>query len=114
MIAKHVLNIGRLLTKIAVVAPLIVEVGRRCLKASRQLKRSTKPADGLTLESFDLAWTERILYREARRKLERSVATHPSATDASGKRNHQAILKRALDAALNSLRPTLSPRAEVS
>jgi len=108
MIAKHVLNIGRLLTKIAIAVPLIVEVGRRCLKANRQSKRSTKPADGLTSASFDWAFTKRILFREARKQLERCAATSKAQ---SGRREPE--LERELHVALNPLTLVLSPGASV-
>lgn len=106
-------NIGRLLTKIAIAMPIIVEVGRRCLKASRQPKRSTKPADGLTSAAFDLACSKGITFRKARQELELSEATRKSEADAQGKRTYKPLLKRAWEAALNFLGPALSPRARV-
>jgi len=108
MIAKHVLNIGRLLTKIAIAIPLIVEVGRRCLKARRQPRRSTKPADGLTSASFDWALTKRITFRDARKQLERSAATSKAQSD-----QRDPHLERELHVALKSLTPVLSVRAGV-
>lgn len=96
--------------KIAVVAlPIIVEAGRRCLKSRRcQPRRSTKPADGLTLAAFDWAFTKRITFREARKQLKRSAATSKAQ---SGHREPQ--LERELHVALNSLTPVLSPGASV-
>ena len=103
MITKHVPNIGRLLAKIAIAVPIIVELGRRCLKATRQPRRSTKPADGLTSASFDWALTKRITFRDARKQLERSAAANKAQNG-----SREPHLERELPVALNSLTPALS------
>ena len=108
MITKHVPNIGRLLAKIAIAVPIIVELGRRCLKATRQPRRSTQAAEGLTSASFDWALTKRITFREARKQLKRLAATSEAQ---SGRR--EPHLERELQVALNSLKPVLSLRASV-
>ncbi len=88
--------------------PIIVELGRRCLKARRQPRRSTKPADGLTSASFDWALTKRITFRDARKQLERSAATSKAQSD-----QRDPHLERELHVALKSLTPVLSVRAGV-
>ena len=84
------------------------EVCCRWLKRSRHIKRSTKPADGLTLAAFDWAFTKRITLREARKQLKRSAVTSKAQ---SGHR--EPHLERELPVALNSLTPVLLPSASV-
>lgn len=102
-------NTKSLLTTITIAAASIIfALGRSFLKARPRPKRSTKPADGLTLETFDLAWTERVLFREARKQLERSAAANK--TQGGSREPH---LERRLNVALNPLTPVLSPGASL-
>ena len=93
----------RLLTRIAIAASISFALARKLLKAARHHKRSTKPADGLTLAAFDLACTKRITFREARQELEHSAVA--SEVKADGNRDHRLLPIRVLEATLNFLRP---------
>ncbi len=95
--------------KIAIALPIIVEAGRRCMKARRQPRRSTKPADGLTMDAFDTAFSKGITFREARQELENTRIVRPC--DANTQHGHNQVPM--LEAAFDSLKQVLSPRAKV-
>jgi hypothetical protein len=70
-----------LLTKIAVGTSLAIALGRKLLKGSPHPGRSTKPADGLTTEAFELACSNGITFRAARQELKNSEALHISGRE---------------------------------
>ena len=98
-----------LLTKIAVGTSLAIALGRTLLKGSQYPKRSTKSADGLTTAAFELACSKGITFRAARQQLQNSEALRVREANTNAKRNRVPLLQ----AALNSLKPALSPRAKV-
>ena len=107
MITKHGLNIGKLSAKIAIAASITFALGRKLLKAVRPSRRSTKPADGLTMLAFNLSVRKRISFREARQELRNSALSRLREARAQAKRDRLSPLK----AALNSLKTMLSLRA---
>ena len=98
-----------LLTKIAVAGSIAIALGRKLLKGSQHPKRSTKPADDLTTSAFELACSKGITFRAARQELQNSEAIRVRVVNTNAKRNRVPLL----EAALNSLKPALSPRAKV-
>ena len=98
-----------LLTKIAVGTSLAIALGRKLLKGSPHLRRSTKPADGLTTAAFELACSKGITFRAARQELHNSEPIRVRETNTNAKRNSVPLLQ----VALNSLKLALSPRAKV-
>ena len=74
--------------------------------------RSTGHADGLTLGAFELACVKRLTFREARQQLKASEADRAAGANARDARDRDSAVKRTLAAALNSIKPTLSPGAK--
>jgi hypothetical protein len=101
-------NIARLLAKVTIAISVAFALGRTFLKARPHPTRSTKSRDGLTLPAFDLAFSQRITFREARKQLERSAAASRAQR---GRR--EPHLERRLHVALNRMTPVLSPEASV-
>ena len=97
-----------LLTKFAVSTSLAIALGRKLLKGSQHPRRSTKPADGLTTVAFELACSKGITFRAARQELQNSEAIRLREANSNAKRNRVPLL----EAALNSLKPALSPRVK--
>ena len=104
----YLLNNRWLLTKIAVGTSLAIALGRKLLKGSPHPGQSTKPADGLTTAAFELACSKGITFRTARQELQNSEAIRLREANTNAKRNRVPLL----EAALNSLKPALSPRAK--
>ena len=106
---KYIAKNSWLITKITVAATVAFAIGCKLQKGRQNPKRSTKPADDLTMDAFDAALSKGITFRAARQELENTKIVRPY--DANTQQGHNQVPM--LEAAFNSLKQVLSPRAKV-